>query len=65
VGYRLPLSMTLLKEETMLVQPVAVPCSDAIVDGSGDDQVPVVLVDRIPSLSHRHRPVAEHGEGVR
>jgi hypothetical protein len=49
----------------MLVQPVAVPCSDAIVDGSGDDQVPVVLVDRIPSLSHRHRPVAEHGEGVR
>jgi hypothetical protein len=57
--------MTLFKEETMLVHLVAVPGSGTRSwTVLGDDDVPVAPVDRFLSAD-RHRPVAEHGEGVR
>jgi hypothetical protein len=38
--------MTQFKEETMLVHPVGSRFGGPVVDGSGDDDVPVVPVDR-------------------
>ena len=58
--------MTLFKEETMLVHPVAVPGSGTRSwTVLGDDDVPVVPVDRFLAYLDRHRPVAEHGQGLR
>ena len=58
--------MTWIKEETTIVQPVVVPGSGTLSwTVLGDDDVPVVPVERFLAYLTAYRPVAEHGEGIR